>query len=142
MQVNGGLHEDNRGSVAFVNDFDVSHYQRCYHITHSSVKTVRAWQGHFAEEKAFWVTKGAFLLQWIFLEGCQNPAESLEVFSQVISASEPKVLMLPAGYANGFQALEVNSSLMVFSNKSVKESEQDDYRWPADYFTKAKWRGK
>jgi dTDP-4-dehydrorhamnose 3,5-epimerase len=43
--------------------------------------------------------------------------------------------MIPGGYANGFKALEDNSRLLAFSNLSLEESRQDDYR-----FEKNMWK--
>ena len=56
------MHTDKRGSVAYVNDFDLTEVKRFYKITHSSIETLRAWQGHKREQKWFSCTKGAFVI--------------------------------------------------------------------------------
>lgn len=136
----GGFYQDQRGTISFANTFDLSWFRRCYHINHSNTFTVRAWQGHRFEEKAFWVIAGSFLLQWVSLDNVLEPDKQSQVNSAIIKASCPQVILVPAYFANGFQALEPGSSLMVFSNKTVEESEQDDFRWPVDFFVKAEWR--
>ena len=44
--IDGAVHNDHRGTVAFVNDFDMSPIKRMYTITHPSTTVVRAWQAH------------------------------------------------------------------------------------------------
>jgi hypothetical protein len=41
---------------------------------------------------------------------------------------------LNPGFVNGFQALEADSILMVYSDKTLEESKEDDFRWPPEYF--------
>lgn len=40
--------------------------------------------------------------------------------------------MIPKGYANGIKALEVDSELMVFSNKTLEVSNKDSWRYDAN----------
>ena len=48
-----------------------------------------------------------------------------------ISADEPKILFIPAGYANGWMSLTDDATLLVFSTTTAAESKIDDYRFPA-----------
>ena len=57
-----------------------------------------------------------------------------------LSFETPKILILPGGFANGFQALEKHSSLMVFSSMTVEKSREDDYRWENNYFINSQWK--
>lgn len=135
----GKKHIDERGEIIFANDFDLTSFIRCYHITHTSIDIIRGWQGHFKERKAFMITKGSFLIQWVLLEN-ENPRMEAPTNSIILSSAEPSVLILPAGLANGFKALEKNSSMMVFSDMNVRESKKDDYRWDSNYFINAQWK--
>lgn len=130
---------DERGVVVFANQFDISSYRRCYHITHDKTCVIRAWQGHMNESKAFWVTKGSFLLQWIAIDSFKNTDKNLNAESVILNFESPQILILPGGFANGLQAVENNSSLMVFSSLSVENSREDDYRWENNYFINAQW---
>ena len=47
--ITGGVFEDQRGKVVFVNDCDLTNVKRFYHIHHPNTYTVRAWQGHKIE---------------------------------------------------------------------------------------------
>ncbi|MGO3181913.1 MAG: hypothetical protein ACTIJ9_03690 [Aequorivita sp.] len=138
--INGAKYVDDRGEIRFVNEFETSTFRRCYHITHDRMSVIRAWQGHKKENKAFWVTKGSFLLQWILIDDFKQPNENLKIESSVFNFEEPKVLILPGGIANGFQALEKYSSIMVFSDMSIENSKNDDYRWDKNYFKNAQWK--
>ena len=58
--IQGGEHEDKRGLIRYCNGFDLSDVRRFYLIEHTSIDTVRAWQGHQREQKWFFVTEGSF----------------------------------------------------------------------------------
>lgn len=51
--IQGGRFEDQRGSIAFVNDFNFSNIERFYIISNSQENPVRAWQGHKLDAKNF-----------------------------------------------------------------------------------------
>src|SRR5439155_12324049 len=58
----GGSLTDDRGTVAFVNDFDPSTCRRCYVVTNHSAGFVRAWHGHRKEGKYVSVLRGAAIV--------------------------------------------------------------------------------
>ena len=53
MLIQGGIHSDERGALAFVNSFGMEAVRRFYLIRHSDTRVIRAWQGHRTEEKWF-----------------------------------------------------------------------------------------
>ena len=57
------------------------------------------------------------------------PSDDLLVDEFVLSEVDSQILKIPVGYANGFKALEDNFKMLVFSNNSLEESKQDDYRF-------------
>ncbi|MCG9881030.1 MAG: hypothetical protein MH472_10575, partial [Bacteroidia bacterium] len=65
--IEGNIHQDERGGVRFVNDFDMSDVVRMYCIE-PKVGVVRAWQGHKIERKWFYVAKGRFLVKTVAME--------------------------------------------------------------------------
>ena len=79
-------------------------------------------------------------MQWILIEDFENPNTNMPVKRCVISHRTPQILIVPKGCVNGFQALEIDSSLMVFSSATLDESKEDDYRWEMDYFQNAEWK--
>jgi dTDP-4-dehydrorhamnose 3,5-epimerase-like enzyme len=132
--ITGGQFNDDRGTVSFVNDFDMSSIKRFYAIQHTSVEIVRAWQGHKVENKWFYCVRGSFLINVIQIDNWEQPSMDLIVTSHYLKSRNPSVLYVPGGHVTGIKALEADSSLIVFSNMFVKESKDDDFR-----FDKNKW---
>jgi dTDP-4-dehydrorhamnose 3,5-epimerase len=126
----GGVHSDNRGTLSFVNEFDFSGVCRFYQIVHPAIDVVRAWQGHKVEHKYFYVASGSFRIAWLEIDDWSSPSGGLVPQQIVLTADEPCVLSIPPGYANGMKAIEEGSILLVFSNLTVEQSEQD--RWSFD----------
>lgn len=137
--ITGGLHTDSRGTISFINDFDLSAVKRMYMIEHSDTSTVRAWQGHKVEQKWFVVTAGSFKVGLIAPDNWNEPSDILPVQEFTLYAGEPSVLHIPGGYLNGFKALEPNSKMTVFSDATVEESKADDYRFDKDKWVIGDW---
>ena len=133
----GATSKDGRGRIAFVNDFTFTGIKRCYHITHHSTETVRAWQGHRIEHKYFFVPHGQFLLAWVQIDNWNTPSVHLKAAYTILSENEPRVLCIPPGYANGIKALVAGSTLSVYSDLSLAESEKD--RWSFDQSLWLNW---
>lgn len=134
LLIPGGMHVDERGVLAFVNDFQMNDVQRFYLIRHFDTEVIRAWQGHRTEEKWFFPVSGSFLVAAVCPDDWDRPSPDLPVEQFVLNASNPQVLYLPAGLANGFRALTPDSALAVFSNRSLQESGLDDVRFPSHYW--------
>ena len=73
------------------------------------------------------------------MDDTKNPSKDNEVFRYVLSPRKSSILHIPAGYANGFKALEPNTKVIFFSTSTLDESKGDDYRFPADYWGKNVW---
>jgi dTDP-4-dehydrorhamnose 3,5-epimerase-like enzyme len=117
----GNTHSDTRGTVRFVNDFNMNEIVRMYCIT-PALNVVRAWQGHYTETKWFFVAKGSFTIKTI-------PIENLTLVTQYfLDEYKSEVLCIPGGHYNGFEATEKDSVLMVFSDANVESSKADDIR--------------
>lgn len=118
--IEGNIHVDERGIVRFVNHFDMTNVLRMYCIE-PKMGVVRAWQGHKEERKWFFAAKGRFLVKTVGMD-------SLNKVVFELTSSESKVLEIEGGYFNGFEALEEGCVLMIFSDFSLEESKNDDYR--------------
>ncbi|MBA3680758.1 MAG: hypothetical protein H0W73_06280 [Bacteroidetes bacterium] len=129
MLINGNTHSDERGKLCFVNDLDLQNIRRFYTITHPDINIIRAWQGHKIENKHFFVTKGSFLFNWVKIDDWDHPSTALDVNRQVLTSDKPAVLTIVAGCANGFKALEPDSTVIVFSDLTLDESAKDMYRF-------------
>ena len=130
----GGIAVDDRGEVGFVNHFDFAGVRRFYTVRNHRQGFVRAWHAHRREAKYVTVTSGAALVAAVRIDDWDTPSRSLPVTRHVIAATLPKVLFIPAGYANGFMSLTDDARLMFFSTSTLDESMGDDIRYDARYW--------
>lgn len=134
--ISGGNYSDERGQLEFFNEFDVSPVKRIYFTTHFNTNTIRAWQAHKIESRWFLCVKGSFKVKLVDIDNWENPSNNLKVYEYKLSASKQEILYIPNGFANGFKALEINSKLMVMSNYSFNEIENDQVRFNQNKWTK------
>ena len=127
--VSGGVFNDDRGDLFHVNDFIMDDVRRFYIIHQDDMSVVRAWHAHKHERKYFYVAQGAFLLAFVKIDNWPNPSPSLQAEKFLLSEKESNVICVPEGYANGVKALEPNSKLVVFSNKTLADAADDSWRY-------------
>ncbi len=130
----GDLSVDDRGEVTFVNDFDFRGVKRFYTVRNHSAGFVRAWHAHRREAKYVTVVEGAAIVAAVKIDDWERPSRDLPVKRWVLAARKPRVLYIPAGYANGFRSLTPDTRLVFFSTSSLAESQGDDVRWDARYW--------
>ncbi len=132
----GGVAVDDRGTVSFVNDFDFlgEKIRRFYSIENHSKGFIRAWHGHNIEAKYVLATKGASLVCCVKIDNWENPSKDAKVWRFVLSDTNPSILYIPEGYANGHMSLNENTQIMVFSNKTLQEGLNDDTRFESHYW--------
>lgn len=133
--IKGGVFEDERGRLDFVNDFNLTEIKRMYFTTNRSVDLFRAWQGHKIESRWFYCIKGKFEVELVQIDDWENPSNELVPVTYCLSSDEPQVLFIPPGYVNGFRALAENSKLMILSNFEIGVNINDDVR-----FESSKWQ--
>jgi dTDP-4-dehydrorhamnose 3,5-epimerase-like enzyme len=132
--IKGNFFNDARGQMRFVNDFKMDEVKRFYIIRPEKGEEVRAWQGHKIEAKYFYCLKGSFTVAVINLENCLTEVDKPQIDMFELSEKESNMLNIPGGYVNGFKAQVQGAELMVFSDCSLLESGEDDFR-----FDKNKW---
>jgi dTDP-4-dehydrorhamnose 3,5-epimerase-like enzyme len=125
---------DKRGNVSFFNNFRTDAFVRQYVVRNYSQHFIRAWHGHKKETKAVHVLQGVVQCSCVKVDNWEKPSEELEIQSFILSASKPEILIIPEGFANGFMNLTNDAIVQFFSNKSLEESLQDDFRFPFDYW--------
>jgi dTDP-4-dehydrorhamnose 3,5-epimerase-like enzyme len=130
----GDLAVDDRGEVAFVNDFGFIDVRRFYTVKNHRQGFIRAWHAHRHEAKYLTVVEGAALVGAVKIDDWDNPSKELNVERHILSAQRPRVLYIPGGYANGFMSLTADARLVFFSTKTVAESLGDDIRYDARYW--------
>ena len=130
----GDLVVDDRGEVGFVNDFDFAGVKRFYTVRNHHRGFVRAWHGHRREAKYVTVVAGAAIVALVKVDDWERPSKDLPVARYVLSAARPRVLHIPAGYANGFMSLTDDARLMFFSTSTLADSQGDDIRFDARHW--------
>lgn len=132
--IQGGIAEDHRGHIRFVNDFDMTQVKRFYIIKNKDTNLVRGWRAHRLEQRWFYVLSGSFTVDLIKIDDWENASPDLPMEKRVLTAADKQVLHVPAGYGTAFQALDPNSELLVFADYGIEHAKNDDYTWPEDYF--------
>jgi dTDP-4-dehydrorhamnose 3,5-epimerase-like enzyme len=129
--IRGALAADDRGEVAFVNDFDFADVKRFYLVSNYLAGFVRAWHAHRREAKYVTVVQGTMLIACVLVDDWEKPSPTLPVQRFVLSAKTPAVLFIPAGYANGNMSLTADAKAIFFSTSSLEDSKGDDIRYDA-----------
>ncbi len=132
--IEGGLAVDDRGSLAFVNEFAFDGVKRFYIVSNHRSGFVRAWHGHRREAKYVLALSGAAILGVVPIDNWDNPARDLPVQRYVLAEYKPALLYIPAGYANGFKTLKPETRLLFLSTAMLEESRGDDLRYDAYYW--------
>ena len=127
--IEGGTFQDYRGTLQFVNPFDMKDVKRMYFTTHSNTSTIRAWQGHKIESRWFYCVKGSFEVKLVKIDNWDNPSDNCRIYHFSLEEYKPQVLFIPQGFANGFKANAEQSKLMIMSNYALNEIEDDQYRF-------------
>lgn len=138
--IEGGIAVDDRGQLIFANDFDFRDVKRFYMVENFDLDTIRAWHGHQRETKYAFVASGSAIVAAVEMDNLEAPNQTNEVHRFVVSARKPAILHIPAGYANGFKALENGTRIIFFSTATLEESRGDDYRFPVDYWGEQVWQ--
>lgn len=123
---------DDRGSLLANNGFCLDGFKRFYVVKNHKSHFVRAWHGHRHESKALICVRGAFKVGIVKIDDFSNPNRDSEVLSYILSEQSGSVLRIPAGYANGFMNLTADSQIIIFSDKTLDDSIDDDFRYSFD----------
>ena len=129
----GNIFTDDRGVLSFNNDFLFLNIKRFYTIHNHDQNFIRAWHAHQYEEKYFLCTEGSFMGCGVKIDNFKSPSKT-EVVKKFYLSNNGCLLYMPKGYANGFINLTKENKLIVFSNKTLKESLNDDFRFDYDYW--------
>lgn len=136
--IQGGIAKDERGQIRFVNDFDMSFVKRFYIIKNADLDLVRGWRAHRIEQRWFYVLSGVFAIDLVKIDDWANASTDLPVERKILRSEDGLVLHVPVGYGMAFQALEVDSELLVFADYGIDNAKNDDYTYSLDYFINRK----
>ncbi len=137
--IEGGLAIDDRGQLTFANGFGFENVKRFYMVENHSNDVVRAFHGNLKESKYAFVVSGSAIVAAVEMTDSKNPDKTKEINRFILSARKPSILFIPAGYANGFKALEKGTKIIFFSTSTLEESKGDDFRFPIDYWGSKVW---
>ena len=126
----GEVFEDLRGEVRFFNQFDMKEVVRFYEIVPAKTEDIRGWQGHEKEKKWFYPLFGSFIVNTVKINDFNNPCDTLKITKHILNASKPELLCVGPGHATAIKAITDKARLQVFSNFGLKESKEDDFRYP------------
>lgn len=138
VSIQGGIAEDHRGSIRFVNDFDMAAVKRFYIIENKDTETIRGWRAHRIEQRWFYVLAGAFSMKSVRIDNWDEPSSALPVEETIMRSEDQRVVHVPVGYGTAFQALAPGSRLLVFADHGIDHAKHDDYTYPADYFVQGR----
>lgn len=124
----GNTFVDERGTLSFNNELDLSEVKRMYFIENADLSIQRAWQGHQIEKRWFVAVLGKFLIKLVKIDNFECPSDDLEVLSFELDSKTLDTLKVEAGYASSIQALATDSKLMVYSNYKMGEV-LDNYKY-------------
>lgn len=127
------IHQDERGEIRFCNEFDLLPFQRFYCISSGKENQIRAWQGHKRERKVFLPLSGKTKIVLVEITDFSTQKVG-KITEYMLDFERPELLVVPGGYANGIQFMSHESSIMVFSDLSLQDSKEDDFRFNKDLF--------
>ncbi len=137
-QIEGSSFVDTRGILNFFNSFNMTEVIRVYEISPANTNDIRGWQAHKNEKKWFYCNAGAIIVNLIEIDDFKTPSKTIAAKQFKLEATKPSILEITGGYATAFKAQEENSKLLVFSNFSLEESKNDDFRYALDQWS-AMW---
>lgn len=132
--IKGGRHIDNRGTLSFFNDFDMTEITRFYVIEHPDTEILRGWRAHKIEQRWFLVCKGAFTVKLVEIDDWEKPSQTLSQSIFMLSEGDNNILHIPTGYASCIQTKEPDSKMIVFADSNISDAGVDNYLFPIDYF--------
>ena len=131
---NGGISIDDRGELTYFNSVNLKKIKRFYVMNNHENKFIRAWHAHKKESKIISVLSGAALICAVKIDNWKYPNKNSKIYRKVLSEKNPQMIQIPKGYANGTMTLSKNTKLIFFSDSTLEESIDDDYRFPFDYW--------
>lgn len=141
--IEGGNFLDDRGKLLFINKFDFQDIKRFYQVENHNPSIIRAFHGHKHERKYVFVPRGEVLIICVPLSKFEEADISTANISRyVLSSEKPQILKIPQNYANGFRVLSKETIIQFFSDKTVEESAEDDFRFNWDHFGRSIWETK
>jgi dTDP-4-dehydrorhamnose 3,5-epimerase-like enzyme len=130
----GGKHSDERGTLTFLNDFNLQWVKRMYFVENANTDLLRGWRGHQIEQRWFYAVAGQITIRLVEIDNWANPNPALDQLSYQLTVAANAVLHVPPGYASSLKALTQDAKLLVLGDYELEHAKNDDYLYPVDYF--------
>ncbi len=130
--IKGGDFTDERGKLTF-NNFVNLRAKRLY-ILENSTEVIRAWQGHRIESRWFTSLHGEFIIKIVKVDDWEKPSIHLDQKVYTLTSGTLDILFVPPGHATSIQSLTENGKLLVLSDFSLDEVE-DNIKFKPDYWS-------
>ena len=131
-QVDLEPHVDDRGHLyQILGDYEFPQVERAYIVGNFEKGTIRGYHMHKEEWKSYFVTSGA--AKFVVAQ------DETDTQAFVISDRNPSVLIVPPDYYHGWKSLQPETQLIGFSNKTLEESIDDDFRKDPYVFGEKIW---
>ena len=117
------IHADDRGFIYQIFQSSEQLFpevKRVYIVGNFGKGIVRGFHRHLEEWKYFFVANGS--AKFVLVD------ENKKIDSYILSSKKPSVLVVPPKLYNGWVSLEDDTLLIAMSNKTLEESQKDDYR--------------
>ena len=108
---------DNRGSLIYCNELDLSQFKRFYIVSNFNKNFIRAWHGHKKESKYAIVIEGTVMFCVVKVDDWRSPSKKNKVEKFILSSQQPRALDIPCGYSHGFMTLTDNTEALYFSSE-------------------------
>ncbi|HZW76817.1 MAG TPA: WxcM-like domain-containing protein [Flavobacteriaceae bacterium] len=129
----GNSFNDERGTITFNNDFDLSKIKRIYTIENRDTEFIRGWQGHEIEERWFACISGSFEIGVREVHDFEQPYDDKETVKYILDDETLTYLHIPKGHITAIKANEPKSKLLVLADHHLGEV-KDEYRYPLEQF--------
>lgn len=131
--IKGDVFKDQRGSLEYNNNFDLSSAKRTYLIQNESVEIERGWQGHKVEKRWFSAIQGSFKIKVLKLSNWEIPSTESEIEEFLIQSGTLDILYVPDGYITKIKSEISDAKLLVFSDYHSNEVD-DNYKFDGNLF--------
>jgi hypothetical protein len=91
--IKGASFQDERGSMRFINNFDMNEVVRFYEVMPKNTDLIRGWQAHKEEKKWFYCLQGSFIINLVKIDAFDNPSEALKLYPTLFLTMSPKSYM-------------------------------------------------
>jgi dTDP-4-dehydrorhamnose 3,5-epimerase-like enzyme len=128
-------HADDRGFLyQLYKSYHFPEVKRVYLVGNYSRNVIRGFHKHNEEWKAYFVGRGT--AKFVLVN------EQKEITTHTLSDRRPCVLVVPPKYLHGWVSLTEETLVIGLSNKTLEESNKDDFREDPFIFGKEVWETK